>query len=100
MKTVIDRRVVAATEEARLARARLLATVDELRHRLDPRVVASDTFDHALSSATRFIVQTTAAARSRPLLLGLGATAAGLLIAVRARQSGGRDKATNQDDES
>jgi len=95
MKSLLDRRILVARSEAQSARAQLLSTVNELRRRLDPRVVASETVEHAVGSATRLLNEAATAARSRPWMLGLGATAAGLLMAARSRRDTPNDDATN-----
>jgi ElaB/YqjD/DUF883 family membrane-anchored ribosome-binding protein len=100
VKDLVDRRIVAAKAEAKAARAKLMATLGEVRHRLDPRVVASETVDSAVSSAANMLDNATTAVRSRPWMLGLGATAAGLMIAARSRRKDDETEATNPDAES
>jgi ElaB/YqjD/DUF883 family membrane-anchored ribosome-binding protein len=104
VKRALDRRIESAQAKARTARARVLATIGEVRHRLDPRTVARETIDAGFTQATRLVTETASAAKERPWLLALGATLFGLAVTVRNRmQSDGEDdnnQATNAAGES
>ena len=100
MKRQIDRRVLTAADEARIARARVMATLDRLRHRVDPRVMAAETAEQALDGATSWIAEATTSAKSRPWLLGIVATVIGIAMTAYARYSDDDTQATNATDKS
>ena len=102
MKQVIDRRVLSAKAEVTAKRAEIGAIIGELRHRLDPRVIAAETASDVKDKVSGAITTATTAAKERPWLLA-GASAliaVGVAAVVKFRSDGGEeplDEATNDD---
>lgn len=84
MKGAFDRRVAAARLEATEKRAQVLATIAEVRHRLDPKTVIAETASEAFDRVNRVLRDATVGATSRPWLLAAGATLFGIAISLRA----------------
>lgn len=95
MKALFDRRSDAARARADEARAKVIATIGEVRHRLDPRTVASETAAAALDRVNRLVGDATEAAKARPWLLAAGASLFGIIISLRSR---GEDRKAPVDD--
>ncbi len=98
MKQAIDRHLSVALAEAQAARSRFRATVDELRNRLDPRTIASETVSDAVAGASHLLAEATTAAKARPWLIGLAATIAGIAMTVQSRTGSTDEHATKADD--
>jgi hypothetical protein len=79
VKNDADLLVVQAQLEAVRSRAQFLATLAEIRYRIDPRVIAAESFDSALDRAADLIDTTKTSVRSRPLVW-LGALATFLVL--------------------
>ena len=102
MKRVIDRRVLSAQAEVTAKRAEIVATIGELRHRLDPRVIAAETASDVKGQVSLAIRSASTAAKAQPwLLVGASALiAAGVAAVIKFRSDGGEEplnEATNDD---
>lgn len=97
MRKIVDRAVLNAEREAKAARFRLTATTAELRHRLDPRVLAAHGFEAITDRAQALVSETGATAKARPYLSAGGfaafIAAVGFRYWIGRRKSG--DKATD-----
>lgn len=69
--------------EADDARARMTATLDEIQERLDPRRIASDTFDRLTGGGLQLASQARDAAKAHPLAIGAAVAAIGLALLTR-----------------
>lgn len=94
MKGAFDRSVEVARIEATERRAQVLATIAEVRHRLDPKTIVAETAGAAFARVSSLIGDATAGATSRPWLLAVGATLFGVILSLRAHLAEGE-----QDDE-
>jgi ElaB/YqjD/DUF883 family membrane-anchored ribosome-binding protein len=87
MKQQLDRRSERARLEAEAARARIIATLSEIRRRIDPRTIASETAHDLLDRVNNQLGQASSAAKSRPWLVAVGATLVGVALTYRARMT-------------
>jgi hypothetical protein len=83
VKNEADLLVKYAERESVRSRARFMATLAEIRHRADPRVIAAEAAENLLGRANHLLDTTTTTVRSRPAL-SLGGLAA-FVIAVGLR---------------
>ena len=102
MKRVIDRRVLSAQAEVSARRAEVVAIIGDLRHRLDPRVIAAETASDVKDQVSRTIGAFGSTAKAQPwLLVGASALfAIGVAAALKFNSSGSEeplDEATNFD---
>lgn len=79
MRKVVDRVVLNAERDAKAARARLMGTTTELRHRLDPRVLAAEGAESLADRAQALVHAAGTTAKARPY-----ASAGGLAAFVAA----------------
>jgi ElaB/YqjD/DUF883 family membrane-anchored ribosome-binding protein len=86
VRALFDRRTDAARLRATEARAKVIATVGEVRHRLDPRTVAAETAEGMLGHVNQILGDATAVAKSRPWLLAAGASLVGVVLTLRRRK--------------
>jgi hypothetical protein len=90
VKNEADLLVSYAEREAARSRAQFMATLAEIRHRTDPRVIAAEAAENLYGRANQLLDTTTTAARARPAL-SLGGLAA-FLFAVGLRMWLSRSK--------
>ncbi len=91
MKQQLDRRSERAREEAEAARARIMATLAEIRHRIDPRTVATETAQGVLDRVNHVLSEASSTAKSKPWLLAIGATLAGIALSYRKGKPANRE---------
>lgn len=98
MKREADLLVGQAERNARVARARLLATLAEIRHRIDPRVIAAETAEGALARANHLLDDAKTAIKDRPAITAASgvafAAAVGLRFWLAKGKDDGKDDAT------
>lgn len=70
MKKVADRLVAYAERDVERKRAAFFATLAELRHRVDPRVIASETADRTFARAEGLFDDAKITVKQRPLAAG------------------------------
>ncbi|MBA3895657.1 MAG: hypothetical protein H0X36_00645 [Sphingomonadaceae bacterium] len=75
MKDQADLLVARAEGRAQRSRAKLLSTLAEIRHRLNPRVVATEAAESVADRAGRLVHDAGEAAKDRPVTAGAGAFA-------------------------
>ena len=102
MKRVIDRRVLSAQAEVTARRAEIVAIIGDLRHRLDPRVIAAETASDVKEQVSRTIDAVGSTAKAQPWLLVAASAlfAVGVAAALKFNSPGGEehlDEATNVD---
>jgi ElaB/YqjD/DUF883 family membrane-anchored ribosome-binding protein len=85
VKHAASRQVESAEASAAAARADVLATLMEIRHRIDPRVIVAETAERGVAKANRLLDEAQATVRDRPWLVAVGATLFGIAVAARAR---------------
>lgn len=81
----VEHRLQTAQSDVEVARAEILATLEEIRHRLDPRTIVAETAERGFARATAALDDAQVGLRSRPWLVALGATLFGIALAARAR---------------
>ncbi len=94
MKQQFDRRSERARRDAEAARARIIATLGEIRHRIDPRTVAAEAAHGLLDRVNLALGEASSTARSRPWLVAVGATLVGVALTYRS------GKVADQEDKS
>jgi len=92
VKRAATRQVESAEANAAVARADVLATLQEIRHRIDPRVVVAETAERGLTRVNGLLDGASATVKSRPWLVMAGATLFGIAIAARARLRAEREE--------
>lgn len=75
MKNEAELLVKYAEREVVRSRGQLMATIAEIRHRIDPRVMAAETADKIVGRASDALSATTSSVKSHPVL-SLGGVAA------------------------
>lgn len=83
MKNDAELPVKYAETEAARSRAQFMATLEEIRYRVDPRVIAAETKDNIVGRANRLFETTTTAVRDRPMLAIAGLLAFAAAVGVR-----------------
>jgi hypothetical protein len=82
MKQIFDRRIAKSRTDAEVARAQIITTLGEIRHRIDPRVVVSEVAEDVIAQLNDLIGDVTNAAKSKPWMLAAGATLVGIAITI------------------
>lgn len=77
--------IESAEANAASARADVLSTLQEIRHRIDPRVIVAETAERNLTRLSTLLGGAQATVRARPWLILTSATLIGIAIAARAR---------------
>jgi phage terminase small subunit len=85
VKRAATRQVESAEANAAAARADVLATLQEIRHRIDPRVIVAETAERSLTRVNDVLDGAQATVKTHPWLVLLGASLLGLAVAARAR---------------
>lgn len=85
VKRAATRQVESAEANAAVARANVLATLQQIRHRIDPRVIVAETAERGTAKVTGLLDDAQAGLRARPWLVALGAVLVGIAAAARAR---------------
>lgn len=92
MKNEADLLVKYAEREATRSRAQFLATLAEIRHRADPRVIAAEAAENLLGRANHLLDTTTSSVRSRPALSLGGLAAFAIAVGLRVWIAKGKSK--------
>lgn len=79
MNDETNQTIMAAEREVMRSRARLMTTLAEIRDRMDPRIIATDTASNVLNRANQLVDKTTTSISERPAL-ALGGMAAALAV--------------------
>lgn len=85
VKRAANRQLESAEAQAAVARADVLATLTEIRHRIDPRVIVAETAERGVAKVNGLLDDAQGAVRRRPWLVAVGATLFGIAVAARAR---------------
>jgi hypothetical protein len=85
VKRAAGRQLESAEANAAAARADVLATLHEIRHRIDPRVIVAETAEHGVAKVSAMLDDVQSTVRARPWLVAVGATLFGIAVAARAR---------------
>lgn len=83
MKQQFDRRSENARRNAADARARIIATLGEIRHRIDPRTVAAETANGMIDRVHHLLGEASSTAKSKPWFVAVGATLVGIALTYR-----------------
>jgi hypothetical protein len=83
MKNQADLLVKHAERESKRARASFLATLAEIRHRTDPRVIAAELAEDVVGRANQMLDDTTTSIRKRPALPLGGLAAFAIAVGLR-----------------
>jgi type IV secretory pathway TrbD component len=85
VKRAASRQLESAEASAAAARADVLATLQEIRRRIDPRVIVAETAERGVARVNGILDGAQETVRTRPWLVALGATLFGIAVAARAR---------------
>jgi hypothetical protein len=83
VKNEADLLVRYSERESKRARASFMATLAEIRHRADPRVMAAEAAEDLLGRANQMLDNTTASIRNRPALATGGMAAFVIAVGLR-----------------
>jgi hypothetical protein len=102
VKRAAGRQLESAEAASAAARAAVLVTLQQIRHRLDPRVIVAETAERGVAKANQLLDDAQASVRARPWLIAVGATLFGIAVAARSRllAESGDGSATDPDSDS
>lgn len=85
IKRAAGRQLENAEASAAAARAEVLATLQQIRHRIDPRIVVAETAERGVARVNHLLETAQGAMKRKPWLVAVGATLFGIAVAARAR---------------
>ncbi len=91
MKQQLDRRSENARRHAEEARTRIIATLGEIRHRIDPRTVAAEMANGVIDRVHHLLGEASSTAKSKPWLVAVAATLVGIALTYRTGKANSKE---------